>query len=62
MNFLTIVLCIAMNKAYQAYYFVPLITFWYSLQYAVTAIPPVVRGNNFLERLSVTKNINDEHH
>jgi len=42
MNFLTVVLCLAMNLPYQAYYFVPLISFWYSLQYVALAIPPVV--------------------
>ena len=43
MNFLTVVLCLAMNRPYQEYYFVPLISFWFSMQYLLMAIPPVVR-------------------
>lgn len=42
MNFLTFVLCLTMNRPYQAYYFVPLISFWFSFQYLVMAIPPKV--------------------
>ncbi len=42
MNFLTVMLCLAMNEPYQTYYFVPLISFWFSLQYAMMAVPPVV--------------------
>ncbi len=42
MNFLTIVLCLAMGRAYQAYYFVPLISFWFTVQYVVMATPPKV--------------------
>ena len=42
MNFLTIVLCFVMNRPYQDYYFVPLISFWFSMQYLLMAIPPVV--------------------
>ena len=44
MNFLTVVLCLAMNRPYQEYYFVPLISFWFSMQYLLMAIPPVVRN------------------
>ena len=42
MNFLTIVLCLSMNRQYQEYYFVPLISFWFSVQYLLITIPPVV--------------------
>ena len=47
MNFLTIVLCLAMNRPYQEYYFVPLISFWFSMQYLVMAVPPVVSKGPF---------------
>ncbi len=42
MNFLTVVLCLAMNRPYQTYYFVPLISFWFSMQYLLMALPPTV--------------------
>ena len=29
MNFLTFVLCLCMNRPYQFYYFVPLVSFWF---------------------------------
>ena len=32
MNFFVVLLCFAMNMPYQAYYFVPLITFWFVTQ------------------------------
>lgn len=42
MNFLTIALCLAMGRPYQAYYFVPLISFWFTLQYVALIAPPRV--------------------
>ena len=38
MNFLTVVLCLAMNEPYQAYYFVPLVSYWFAIQYALTGL------------------------
>ena len=44
MNFLTIVLCLCMNRPYQFYYFVPLVSFWYLVLYCLLLTPPVVSG------------------
>ncbi|KAA0193401.1 hypothetical protein HAZT_HAZT003199 [Hyalella azteca] len=49
MNFLTVLLCLVMNRPYQFYYFVPLVSFWYTVLYVTLAIPPVLlkpRANN----------------
>lgn len=42
MNLMTVVICLCMNRPYQSYYFVPLVTFWYLVVYAVLALPPKV--------------------
>lgn len=42
MNFMTIVLCLCMNRPYQFYYFVPLISFWFVIIYFVLALPPQI--------------------
>jgi len=42
MNFLTLTLCLCMNRPYQFYYFVPLVSFWYLVLYCVLVTPPVV--------------------
>ena len=42
MNFLTVMLCITMNRPYQFYQFVPLATFAFVMQYAVMICPPHV--------------------
>lgn len=31
LNFLTVVLCLTMNRPYQFYSFIPLVSFWYTL-------------------------------
>lgn len=42
MNLMTVAICLVMNRSYQSYYFVPLVTFWYMVVYAVLALPPKV--------------------
>ncbi|GAB0100574.1 CAS1 domain-containing protein 1 [Sergentomyia squamirostris] len=45
LNFTTILLCLCMNRPYQFYYFVPLISFWYCLIYVVLALPPHITAS-----------------
>ncbi|KAK9877974.1 hypothetical protein WA026_020189 [Henosepilachna vigintioctopunctata] len=40
LNFMTVVLCLCMNRPYQFYYFVPLLSFWYLMIYCFLAFPP----------------------
>lgn len=42
LNFITVTLCLCMNRPYQFYYFVPLMSFWYVMVYAVLALPPQI--------------------
>ncbi|KAK4010994.1 N-acetylneuraminate 9-O-acetyltransferase [Daphnia magna] len=42
MNLMTVVICLCMNRPYQSYYFVPLVSFWYLVVYIVLALPPKV--------------------
>ncbi|KAF4524562.1 hypothetical protein B566_EDAN017447 [Ephemera danica] len=42
LNFLTVALCLCMNRPYQFYYFVPLVSFWFLMVYLVLALPPHV--------------------
>ncbi|KAK7590435.1 hypothetical protein V9T40_002048 [Parthenolecanium corni] len=42
LNFLTVVLCFCMNRPYQFYSFIPVVTFWVLLLYAVFTFPPRV--------------------
>lgn len=46
LNFITIVLCLCMNRPYQFYYYVPLISFWFALIYFVLALPPHITAHN----------------
>ena len=51
MNFLTIMLCLVMRRPYQFYYFVPLISFWYTVQHLFLVIPPkIIRQNPETEK------------
>lgn len=42
LNFMTVTLCLCMNRPYQFYYFVPLVSFWYLMVYLVLVLPPQV--------------------
>ncbi|KAM8966254.1 N-acetylneuraminate (7)9-O-acetyltransferase [Pelodytes ibericus] len=46
LNFLVVVLCIVMNRPYQFYYFVPLVTFWFMVIYGSLAIWPQIIQKN----------------
>lgn len=45
MNLMTVVICLCMNRPYQSYYFVPLVSFWYLVVYIVLALPPKVSSS-----------------
>ncbi|KAL7830400.1 hypothetical protein SRHO_G00315270 [Serrasalmus rhombeus] len=52
LNFLVVVLCLVMDRPYQFYYFVPLVTFWFVVIYATMAMWPQIlqikaNGNRF---------------
>ncbi|CAH2981507.1 unnamed protein product [Chilo suppressalis] len=40
LNCLTVVLCLTMNRPYQFYSFIPLVSFWYTLMFVIFALPP----------------------
>lgn len=42
LNFLVLVLCVVMDRPYQFYYFVPLVTFWFVVIYATLASWPQI--------------------
>ncbi len=42
LNFLVLVLCVVMDRPYQFYYFVPLVTFWFVVIYATMAMWPQI--------------------
>ncbi|XP_071552262.1 N-acetylneuraminate (7)9-O-acetyltransferase [Panulirus ornatus] len=39
-NFLVVILCLVMNRPYQFYYFVPLVSFWYTVMHVTLVLPP----------------------
>jgi hypothetical protein len=50
-NFLTITLCLLMNRHYQSYYYPPLITFYFTLMYVILAcIPPRISAASVKEK------------
>ena len=46
-NFLVVLLCLTMNRPYQFYYFVPLVSFWFLVVYAVLGVWPRVDSKSF---------------
>ncbi|KRF97516.1 uncharacterized protein Dwil_GK10363 [Drosophila willistoni] len=46
LNFLSVLLCFCMNRPYQFYYFVPLLSFWLSVIYFVLAMPPRISSSS----------------
>ncbi|XP_061616370.1 N-acetylneuraminate 9-O-acetyltransferase isoform X1 [Phyllopteryx taeniolatus] len=42
LNFLVLVLCVVMDRPYQFYYFVPLVTFWFVIIYGTLAVWPQI--------------------
>lgn len=42
LNFLVLVLCLVMDRPYQFYYFVPLVTFWFVVIYCSLAVWPQI--------------------
>ena len=50
-NFLTITLCLLMNRHYQAYYYPPLISFYFTLMYVILAcVPPRICAASVKEK------------
>ncbi|XP_055390090.1 N-acetylneuraminate 9-O-acetyltransferase [Condylostylus longicornis] len=46
LNFITVILCFCMNRPYQFYYFVPLLSFWTFLVYFVLCLPPHITAQS----------------
>ncbi|KAF5292887.1 hypothetical protein FQR65_LT11139 [Abscondita terminalis] len=46
LNFMTVTLCLCMNRPYQFYNFVPLMSFWFMMCYGVLALPPQITIHN----------------
>lgn len=46
LNFMTVTLCLCMNRPYQFYYFAPLLSFWYVMIYCFAAFPPHIMSQN----------------
>ncbi|XP_018325251.1 N-acetylneuraminate 9-O-acetyltransferase [Agrilus planipennis] len=46
LNFITVTLCLCMNRPYQFYNFVPLVSFWYMMVYLFLALPPVITAQS----------------
>ncbi|XP_067112087.1 N-acetylneuraminate 9-O-acetyltransferase [Osmerus mordax] len=42
LNFLVLVLCVVMDRSYQFYYFVPLVSFWFVIIYSTLAVWPQI--------------------
>lgn len=54
LNFLVLVLCVVMDRPYQFYYFVPLVTFWFFIIYGTLVLWPQIlqkKANSRFQRL-----------
>lgn len=49
LNFLTVSLCLCMNRPYQFYHFVPLVSFWFLVIYFLAWIPPRIYSGSLNE-------------
>ncbi|XP_023288238.1 N-acetylneuraminate 9-O-acetyltransferase [Orussus abietinus] len=49
LNLLTVSLCLCMNRPYQFYHFVPLVSFWYLVVFTLVWLPPRVYSGNLVE-------------
>lgn len=43
---LTVVLCICMNRPYQFYFYIPLVSFWFTVLYLLLICPPRVTATS----------------
>lgn len=46
LNFMTVILCFAMNRPYQFYFFAPLVSFWFSVTYLTFTLPPRITAQS----------------
>uniref|UniRef100_A0A1B0AIY4 Cas1p 10 TM acyl transferase domain-containing protein n=1 Tax=Glossina pallidipes TaxID=7398 RepID=A0A1B0AIY4_GLOPL len=46
LNFMTVILCFCMNRPYQFYYFVPLLSFWMCIIYFLLSLPPRITAQS----------------
>lgn len=44
LNFLTVLLCLVMNQPYMNYYFITLVTFWFTVLHVALTLPPTIGG------------------
>ncbi|XP_012341881.1 N-acetylneuraminate 9-O-acetyltransferase isoform X4 [Apis florea] len=49
LNFLTVSLCLCMNRPYQFYHFVPLVSFWFLVIYFLAWLPPRIYSGSLNE-------------
>ncbi|XP_078042610.1 N-acetylneuraminate (7)9-O-acetyltransferase [Augochlora pura] len=49
LNFLTVSLCLCMNRPYQFYHFVPLVSFWFLVIYILAWLPPRIYSGSLTE-------------
>ncbi|XP_025407376.1 N-acetylneuraminate 9-O-acetyltransferase isoform X2 [Sipha flava] len=46
LNMLTVVLCMCMNRPYQFYFYIPLVSFWFTVLYLLLICPPRVTASS----------------